>query len=307
MGLVVGFKKRALQALIFSILYLVLTGVFVGFRADHLTLLLLVCGLMLLHRVTYKIVLSLSGFLIFWILYDALQVVPNYTVNKVLIEELYQWELRWFGVFHGGQRMILCEWFTHYTNELLTIFCGIAYLMWMPFPMLYALILARVDSRYVFQLNYSFLLTCLIGFVGYYILPAAPPWYYFDYGSVTDYSIPGNEGLLSEFDRLVGIDIFKSIYARGTNVFCALPSLHAAYPVVILHVALKRTNKWHVLIFSLWAIGTWIGAVYSQHHYVIDVIMGIVTGLIGSWIFELLMRRWNALDRVNRVFSEALQ
>ena len=85
-----------------------------------------------------------------------------------------------------------------------------------------------------------FLLVNLIGFAGYYIHPAAPPWYAINYGFEAILNTPGNTAALGRFDELVGLPIFDSLYSRNSNVFAAIPSLHAAYMVVAFYYALVK-------------------------------------------------------------------
>ena len=68
-----------------------------------------------------------------------------------------------------------------------------------------------------------FLFVNLIGFAGYYIHPAAPPWYAINYGMEAILNTPGNVAGLGRFDELTGLSVFQSIYGRNANVFaCCL-------------------------------------------------------------------------------------
>lgn len=136
--------------------------------------------------------------------------------------------------------------------------------------------------------SYAFLLTNFIGFIIYYLYPAAPPWYYINYGDATDFTIPGSEGLLAHFDEIIGYPLFNSMYAKNANVFAAIPSLHAAYPVIGLLFALKYKHKLFVGFFSTLTFGIWFAAVYSQHHYVIDLILGLFCALGGFYLMKYL-------------------
>ena len=53
-----------------------------------------------------------------------------------------------------------------------------------------------------------------------------------------------------------------------------------------------RANRWVLLIFWLITLGTWFAAVYSAHHYIVDVIAGIIVSLVGIALFEWLNRRY---------------
>jgi inositol phosphorylceramide synthase catalytic subunit len=282
------FIKRFKIAIGFFLLYGSLVLLTVGWRSDHTIIISVVCGLILLHNYSYKTVLVLSSFLAFLIIYDTLPAFPNHTFSKVHILEPYHIELALFGVDDHGQRVVLNEWFATRTNDVLSLIAGFSYILWMPLPMMYAGYLFFKNKGLLFDFGMTFLLTCIIGMIGYYIYPAAPPWYYINHGVGTDFTIPGSEGLLSEFDRIVGMPIFNGIYAKGANVFCAIPSLHCSYPVVCMMTAWKIKNRWHITIFALWALGTWFAAVYSQHHYVIDVILGVICALIAGSIINYI-------------------
>ena len=125
------------------------------------------------------------------------------------------------------------------------------------------------------------------GFAGYYIHPAAPPWYAINYGFEPILDTPGNVAGLGRFDALTGLSIFDSIYGRNANVFAAVPSLHAAYMVVALcYAIINKCNKFVIVLFTIIMVGIWGTAVYTSHHYIIDVTLGICCALLGILLFE---------------------
>ncbi len=277
--------KRLKVALAFSVAYAFIILVSVGWRQDHTIILSFVVLLLLIHKYSYRAVLVLIGFLLWLIFYDTIPAIPNYTVNPVHIVEPYNLELRLFGIKDDGTTVIPSVWFASRTNDLLSLIAGFSYILWMPLPMIYTGHLFFSNKRLAVDFSLAFFLTCFIGIIGYYVYPAAPPWYYLSYGEGTDFTIPGSEGLLSEFDRIVGSPIFKGIYAKGGNVFCAIPSLHCAYPVLCFLFAFFRKKKMEMIVFTLWALGTWFAAVYSQHHYVLDVILGISCAIMAYFLY----------------------
>jgi len=269
---------------IFSLLYFLLFYFVVGWRVDHTYFLLLVGGLSAIHRYGYYAVLALTGVIAWTILYDAMTFLPNYEVNKVHIKDLYDLELTLFGVMEDGRCISLCEWFESRTTTFLSLFCGTSYLLWIPAPMAFCLYIVWRDKSKVVYFAYAYLLTNVIGIIVYYLFPAAPPWYYLNHGAVFDSSVIGSEALLSEFDRLTGTQIFHGIYTKGTNVFGAIPSLHAAYPLLCLLYAWRFRYRGFMIFFAIMSVGTWIGAVYSQHHYVIDVVLGILCAILSYFL-----------------------
>ena len=132
-----------------------------------------------------------------------------------------------------------------------------------------------------------FLFVNLIGFAGYYLHPAAPPWYAINYGFEPILDTPGNVAGLGRFDTLTGLSIFDSIYGRNANLFAAVTSLHAAYMVVALCYAIvNKCNKFVIILFAIIMAGIWGTAVYTSHHYIIDVTLGICCALLGILLFE---------------------
>ena len=81
------------------------------------------------------------------------------------------------------------------------------------------------------------------------------------------------------------------MYAKSSNVFAAIPSLHAAYPVVLFYYGMKLKNNALNILFFIILIGIWFAAVYSRHHYVIDVILGAICAIFAILIFEKILLR----------------
>ena len=109
---------------------------------------------------------------------------------------------------------------------------------------------------------------------------------------------PGNVAGLGRFDAFFGVTIFDSIYGRNANVFAAVPSLHAAYMVVALVYAIIGKCRWYVItLFAVIMLGIWGTAVYSCHHYIIDVLLGISCALLGWLVFEYGLMKIPAFNR----------
>ena len=145
--------------------------------------------------------------------------------------------------------------------------------------------------KIAFDFWIAFFIANIFGFLGYIIYPAAPPWYYFEYGNELINTVPCNAAGLARFDDMLGINMYRAMYSQGTNTFGAIPSMHAAFPLLLVYYSLKFKNHWLTALFTLSLIGIWFGAVYSAHHYVIDMILGIVCGILGLIITELLVNR----------------
>ncbi len=269
-------------------IFLILTATFIGLRFEHMLMAVLYLILFFAGLPTRKLAVALLPFAIFGISYDWMRICPNYQVNPIDVAGLYNLEKSLFGVTDNGALLIPCEYFAQHHWATADLFAGIFYLCWVPVPIAFGLWLYLTKSRNIYlRFAMVFLFVNLIGFMGYYIHPAAPPWYAINYGFEPVLNTPGNVAGLGRFDELTGLNVFNSIYGRNANVFAAVPSLHAAYMVVALVYAVIRRCKWHVItLFSVIMVGIWATAVYSCHHYIIDVLLGIACALLGILLFE---------------------
>lgn len=292
-------RKDSLTAVAVLLLFLLMTALFIGLRPEHVAMAVLLGVLFFASPYTRKLLMTLLPFVIFAVSYDWMRVWPNYKVNDIDVAGLYTAEKTLFGIDVDGVRMTLCEFFNEHHAVVADFFAGLFYLCWVPVPVLFALFLF-LRGRRALALRFSavFLLVNLIGFAGYYIHPAAPPWYVMEYGFEPVLGTPGNVAGLGRFDALVGMEIFAPMYGRNANVFAALPSLHSAYMLVaFVYAIMGRCKKWLIALFGVITVGIWFTAVYSGHHYLIDVLLGILCALVGILLFEQVLMRWPAFRR----------
>ncbi len=160
----------------------------------------------------------------------------------------------------------------------------------MPVPIGFGLYLYITDKELFVKYSLAFLFVNIIGFIIYYIYPAAPPWYVQDYGFNLHIGIDGSRAGLERFDKLIGLPVFKAIYNKNANVLAAMPSLHSAYPVIVLFYAFKKgVNLITKFLLVLFLLGIWFSAVYSSQHYIIDVIAGFLVAVFSIFIYEKLI------------------
>ena len=118
------------------------------------------------------------------------------------------------------------------------------------------------------------------------------------YGFAATLNTPGNVAGLGRFDAMTGLGIFHALYGKNANVFAAVPSLHAAYMLITAIYAVKSHQpKVTVAVFAFICLGIWWTAVYSGHHYIIDVLLGIATTVIGILLLEKVLLRLPALKK----------
>ncbi|MCI9171604.1 phosphatase PAP2 family protein [uncultured Duncaniella sp.] len=300
-------SKRETAVIVISlVVWLAVTATFVGFRPEHLYIAVFLAAMLLVTGTTRRLVVALLPFIVFGISYDWMNILPNYEVNPVDIFGLYSTESSLFGITLtpatsevAGTIVTPNEWWAMHTSPILDFLAGCFYLCWVPVPILFGLWL-YFKKQYSVYLHFSlvFLFVNLLGFALYYVHPAAPPWYVAMHGF--DF-IPGTHGEtagLARWDAMMGLSIFDGLYSRNSNVFAALPSLHAAYMLIAFIYSLRaRCSVWLRVLFAFICLGIWFTAVYTSHHYIIDVLAGIGVTIVGWLIFEQGLMRLRPFRR----------
>ena len=292
-------KRELILVPLLVIAFLLFQKMVVGLLPAHILMVALFCLMFFAHPVSRKLAVALLPFVMFEISYDWMRLYPNYMVNDISIRGLYQSELQLFGVTSGGVEMIPSQYFNLHHTVLADLLAGVFYLCWVPVPMAFGVWLYFKGERKMYlHFALAFLFVNLVGFCGYYIYPAAPPWYALEHGFTPDFTTGGNVAGLARFDSLVGFPVFNTIYVNNSNIFAAVPSLHAAYMLVTtIYAVLSRRSWGTVALFVVITMGIWWTAVYTCHHYVIDVLLGIFTAFVGVAIFEKLLMRVPVFSR----------
>jgi hypothetical protein len=134
---------------------------------------------------------------------------------------------------------------------------------------------AKRPARF-FGYQAAVLLTAYGGLLGYALFPTAPPWLAAESGAlppVTRILLAVDYLQIPEF-LLLGID---------TNPVAAMPSLHAAFAVVVVGglALVSRRAAWLALPYPV-ALGA--ALVYGAEHYVADLLLGYPLGVLGFWL-----------------------
>ena len=176
-------STREISILVISLVaWISVTATFIGIRPEHIGMGVLIALLFLISKETKKLIVALLPFAIFAISYDWMRIVPNYEVNPIDVKGLYEAEKNLFGIITAQGVLTPNEFFHIHHCAVMDFMAGIFYLCWVPVPILFGLGLYFSRQRKIYlRLALVFLFVNLIGFVGYYIHPAAPPWYVMNY------------------------------------------------------------------------------------------------------------------------------
>jgi membrane-associated phospholipid phosphatase len=267
--------RRTAWAPALGVAYVAAIAALGGLKADHVFIGSL--GLLDLYNERSRLFLrSFAPFILTGVVYDATRYFYERGIaGRVHVVEPYDFELAWFGV--AGRT--LNELFLEHHWPLADLLAGFAYLTYVgEYLALAFLAFWRRRDDVARTLARVFLVVNVMGFVTYFAYPAAPPWYVTKYGfgpARTD--IAADPAAATRFDQLLGTNLFDAMYGRSIDVFGAYPSLHVAYPfaaaLVVFAVAELRWARWPAVAFFLLVS---FSAVYLQHHYVTDVVLGVL-------------------------------
>jgi membrane-associated phospholipid phosphatase len=258
-----------------GLLYIATVAALGGLSHDHVLLGFL--GFLDLYNEKARLFLkTFFPFILTGVLFDSMRYFYVPLVDgRVHTAEPYLLERAWFGV--GGRT--LNEIFLERHWAVLDVACGFGYLFYVAEYIFLAIVLfARGWSSRAETFALCFLVVNLMGWVTYFAYPAAPPWYVMQFGfGPARMDIGMNAAAAHRFDLLVGTHVFERIYSRGFTTFGAIPSLHVAYPFIAAILAFRMPElRWARLPAVLFFLLICLSAVYLQHHYVIDLLLGVL-------------------------------
>ncbi len=121
----------------------------------------------------------------------------------------------------------------------------------------------------------------MVGLMGYILLPTVPPWLASENGTV-DIVREGNPRAWSAVGAETIADLFE--FGRDSvNPIAAMPSLHAAYPMLLLLFFWSSRGWFGRMLLSFYAIHMGFAIVISGQHWVIDVFAGWACAIATHW------------------------
>jgi membrane-associated phospholipid phosphatase len=112
----------------------------------------------------------------------------------------------------------------------------------------------------------------IITLTTYVLYPAAPPWM----AALNDH-LPPVHRIVPATLSLLGGETVNTAVEKGaaySNPVAAMPSLHAAIPMMLALFFWTRVVWWLKGVLALYAVGMALTLVYTGEHYVIDVLAG---------------------------------
>lgn len=154
-------------------------------------------------------------------------------------------------------------------------------------PIAVGMVIWLRNRRDYWRYHLSVLALFMTGFLIYILYPAAPPWMAAGAGA-----IPPVDRIVSHtLGSLPAAEPLGLVYTRfSANPVAAMPSLHAAIPMLITLVLVRLYGR-RALVALVYPVVMGFNLVYLGEHYVVDIIAGY---LVGIWAFLLVwvLPRW---------------
>lgn len=197
-------------------------------------------------------------------------------------------------LFGGGMPAVDLQgrWFDPGTIHWYDAIAWAVYLSHFFMVFVVAAVLWRVARPRFLEFRAMVVTLSFAAFLTYLFLPAAPPWM-----ASQDGTIGPVTRIMGDIWGSLGIERAQAIWQYGSvysNAVAALPSLHTAYPVLLLCFfwssgALARS------VALAYALAMSVTLVYAGEHYVADVLLGwiyaIATFLAVRWVRARLAAR----------------
>ncbi len=242
---------------------------------QHLSLPIIVWACLTRTPAVRRILQRWWPMLLFWLGYDSMRLLEPLLLARVAVESPFRWE-SW--IFRSPEGTIWPFFFTRWLErsgdsfwpQLLSRFTSLVYLSHVfMIPLIFFAVWMRDPERLFPRLLWSFtalhVLTVAI-WLGY---PAAPPWWVYENGFLQPtimHSMPA--GLASG-------STLSTLFQFNANRFAAIPSLHGAYPLLLMLVlAWNNTRSRWILLSGGYAATMWFACIFLNQHFIIDLILG---------------------------------
>lgn len=196
-------------------------------------------------------------------------------------------ELLFFGHLPTLQ---LQEWLYDGTTGPIEVFAVLAYVSHFFGPVLLGLYAWWNQRRDAFvALMFGILGVSLLGDIVFVLAPTAPPW------------MAAEQGHIPEVHHLLKTTLYDLNLAQAAdlvgdsskyNTVAAMPSLHAAWPIVSLLVAVRYgLPRWITVLAAFQFAAVVFSIVYTGDHYVSDAIAGVALAFVASLLVERALGR----------------
>ena len=286
------WPRYALAPLVPFLLYAIVCVARGDLRAEHVGAFLLVVVLAYTSPRTKSVLVAVYPIGLVGLLYDGMRPLQNLglTPERVHVCDVRALEARLFGFSVDGVTYTVHDWFRVHHWPALDLLCAFPYATFILVSFACAVFLALRDRAAMKRFAWAFFAMNVAGFATYHLLPAAPPWYFHAHGCTVDLATRASEGpVLMRVDAMLGVPYFHAMYSKASSVFGALPSLHCAYPLLVVlegwrsfgpRLRAASVTYWLLMVFA---------SMYLDHHWLIDGILGSTYAVVASVVLRRMI------------------
>ncbi len=166
-------------------------------------------------------------------------------------------------------------------------------------PLGFAMFLWLRDRTWFAEFVASITLLSYGAWLTYVAFPAAPPWMAAQHGYL--------DGVTRILDKTVNllpdrVDLPSVYRFLDPNPVAAIPSIHAAYPFLVLLFAVRFFGRRGLLV-AFYVAAVWWAVVYLGEHYATDVVVGVVYAS-AAFVAGPAVLRALARPRLPRLFAQ---
>jgi hypothetical protein len=263
--------------------FLALAAVTHSLRSYHWLMLLAIPAVLVAAERGRSFVVGWAPLFLFWIAYDRLRLIQPLLFERVGVAWPYELERLAFGwlAFGATPPHAAQAWLAaadgHPVVAALRFGAEAVYVSHIfvyPLLFLYWWVrgLSRQRDRDRFGLHVrAFTALNVSGLLCYLLLPAAPPWWVTLYG----FAQPTPELVAgADLAAAMGGTLVAKTIATAPQWFAAVPSLHGAYPVLLLLLNLKTAKPATLAVVAVYGAAIWASTVILNQHYVVDLVAG---------------------------------
>ena len=291
--------------------YLALGAMTNSVRGYHWLMLAAIPAALLSAERGRRFFLDWSPLFAFWLVYDRLRLVQPLLYSRVAVEHPFLLERAAFGSLtkgavpahaahswltaHAGPFSLTVEW----TAQIVYF----SHLFVVPLVILTLWLLgsSRKPYRAAFlQHVRAFTLLNFSAIVVYLLVPVAPPWWV----SLNGFAQPTTE-LVSRANMAAAMHgvLIQGMISNASQWFAAVPSLHGAYPVLLLLLSPWKRSRLALAGIAAYGCAMWAATVILNQHYIIDLLAGALLAVAAWWVEKVVSSASCQLARRHTTFA----
>lgn len=287
---------------LFTCAYLALGVATNSVRAYHWFMLLAIPGALLSAERGRRFFLDWSPLFAFWLVYDRLRLIQPLLYSRVAVESPFEIERAAFGWLARGAvpAHAAFEWLASHRGAAATSIEWAAQIVYFshlfvsPLVIVALWVLGSSRERYraaFVQFIRAFTVLNFSAIVVYLLLPVAPPWWV----TLNGMTHPTAE-LVTQANMSTAMHgaLIQGMIRNASQLFAAVPSLHGAYPVLLLLLLPRNTNRSAFTGVALYACAMWASTVVLNQHYIIDLVAGALLAIAAVRLEAFITRRRQA-------------